>query len=247
VDDTTIINLSHLMALQKRFDAVANNIANSRTTGFRAQQLSFQEYLKPRMSQDAVGVTTERPPSQVESAYAFTSLAAGEVQITGNPLDLAIRGTGYFAIQTPDGERYTRDGAFSLDGAGRLVTLTGQPVLSDNGAVTVSPQAGEIKIDTNGVVTTRQGALGRLRLVDFSERANLQAVGGNLFKSDQPPTDVTVGTATMLQGAIEQSNVQSITEMTRATEITNSYEMASKLLKDSQDTTLLNQLATVPD
>jgi flagellar basal-body rod protein FlgF len=246
VDDTTIINLSHLMALQKRFDLVANNIANSRTTGFRSQQLSFQEYLQPSKGQE-IGVPGEPPPSMVQAAYAFTSSVAGAVQITGNPLDLAIQGNAYFAVQTTEGVRYTRDGSFSLDGTGRLVTLSGQPVLSDNGVVTVSPQAGGIKIDPDGQVSTKQGTVGRLRLVRFPGGANLQAAGGNLIQSNQPPTDIQAGTATMLQGAIELSNVEATMEMTRATEITRSYELAAKLLKESQDATSLNQLANVPE
>src|SRR3954469_23326344 len=103
------------MALQQKFDVVANNMANSRTTGFRSQQLSFQEYLQPNKGPDQVGAAPDRPPSMVHAASSFASSAAGQIQITGSPLDLAIQGDAYFAVQTSEGERYTRNGSFSLD------------------------------------------------------------------------------------------------------------------------------------
>jgi len=125
----------------------------------------------------------------------------GRYGTTGNPLDLAINGNAYFVVQTSQGERYTRDGSFSLDGTGRLVTLDGQPVLAESGTVTVPVQAGAITIDAGGRISTKLGELGRLRLASFSARANIQAVGGNLFRSDRAPEAVKAGSATVLQGA----------------------------------------------
>lgn len=244
--ETTLIDLSRLMALRRKLEVAANNVANSETNGFRAQHLSFQEYLKPEKGQE-VGVKPERPLSLVDAAFSFPTSLAGAVRPTGNPLDLAINGNAYFAIQTAHGERYTRDGSFSLDGAGRLVTMDGQPVLGEGGAITVPLQAGEISIDPKGQVSTKQGPLGRLRLVSFSGNARLEAVGGNLFRADRAPDATKAGSATLLQGAIEKSNVQPTAEMSRLIEITRSYEIASKLLKDSQDVTDLNKLANVPD
>lgn len=246
MSETTLIHLSRLMALRRRLDVVANNVANVETTGFRAQQLSFQEYLKPEKGQE-IGVKPERPLSLVDAAFAFTTSSAGAIRATGNPLDLAIDGNAYFVVQTPQGERYTRDGSFTLDRTGRLVTMDGQPVLSDRGAVTVPVQAGAINIDRQGRVSTKLGELGRLRLVSFSERANLQAVGGNLFRSDRAPEAAKAGAAAVLQGVTEKSNVQPTVEMSRLIEINRSYEIASKLLKDSQDPAELSKLANVPD
>jgi flagellar basal-body rod protein FlgF len=241
--ETTLIDLSRLMALRRKLEVVANNVANSETNGFRAQHLSFQEYLKPEKGRE-VGVKPERPLSLVDAAFSFPTSLAGAVRPTGNPLNLAINGNAYFAIQTAQGERYTRDGSFSLDGAGRL---DGQPVLGEGGAITVPLQVGQISIDAKGQVSTKQGPLGRLRLVSFSGNARLEAVGGNLFRADRAPDTTKAESSTVLQGAIEKSNVQPTAEMSRLIEITRSYEMTSKLLKDSQDVTGLNKLANVPD
>jgi flagellar basal-body rod protein FlgF len=244
--ETTLIDLSRLMVLRRKLDVAANNVANAETTGFRAQHLSFQEYLKPEKGQE-VGVKPERPLSLVDAAFSFPTSLAGAVQTTGNPLDLAINGDAYFAIQTAQGERYTRDGSFSLDGTGRLVTMDGQPVLGESGAITVPLQAGEIRVDAKGQVSTKQALLGRLRLVEFSGKAHLEAVGGNLFRADRAPDATKAGIATVVQGAIEKSNAQPTVEMSRLIEINRSYELTSKLLKDAQDLTGLSKLANVPD
>jgi flagellar basal-body rod protein FlgF len=234
------------MVLRRRLDVAANNVANVETTGFRAQQLSFQEYLKPEKGNE-IGIKPERPLSLVDAAFTFTTSSAGAIRNTGNPLDLAINGNAYFVVQTPQGERYTRDGSFSLDGTGRLVTMDGLPVLADRGAVTVPAQAGTISIDPGGRISTRLGELGRLRLVSFPAQANLHSVGGNLFRSDRAAEAARGGSATVLQGVTEKSNVRPTIEMSRLVEINRSYELASKLLKDSQGTADLNKLANVPD
>lgn len=243
--ETTLIDLSRLMVLRRKLEIAANNIANAETTAYRAQHLSFQEYLAP-MKGEEVGVKRERPLSLVDAASAFTSSAAGGIRTTGNPLDLTINGAAYFAIQTDQGPRFTRDGSFTLDGAGRLVTGTGQPVLTDRGVVTIPPQAGEITIDAQGQISTKQGALGQLRLVNLPQ-GTTQAVAGNLFQSDRSAVDAPIGSVKLIQGALEHSNVQPTFEMSRLAEINRSYEIASKLLKNSQDVTDLNKLAEVPE
>ena len=244
--DTTLIDLSRMMALRTRLDVAANNVANIETTGFRGQQLSFQEYLEPVPGQE-VGVKPERPLSLVNAALAFTSSATGAIETTGNPLDLAIDGNAYFAVQTDQGERYTRDGSFTLDGQGRLVTASGQPVLTDRGVVIVPPDAGEISVDASGQISTRLGALGRLRLAGFDNRTFLQALGGNLFESNRAPSETNAPSVRLLQGALERSNVQPTFEMARLAEINRSYEMAAKLLKDTQDPDDMDKLADVPE
>jgi flagellar basal-body rod protein FlgF len=244
--ETTLIDLSRMMALRTKLDVAANNVANLETTGFRAQQLSFQEYLAPIKDQE-VGAKPERPLSLVDATSAFTSSSAGAIQTTGNPLDFAIDGNAYFAVQTDHGERYTRDGSFTLDGTGRIVTMDGQPVLADSGVVTVPPEASEITVDSSGQISTKQGALGRLRLVSFASRTSLQAEGGNLFESDRTPNETNASSVRILQGAVERSNVQATFEMSRLAEINRSYEMAGKLLKDTQNVDDLNKLANDPE
>src|ERR1700743_3785045 len=138
-----------MMALRTKLDVAANNVANIETTGFRGQQLSFQEYLEPLPGQE-IGVKPERPLSLVNAALPFTSSAGGAMETTGNPLDLAIDGNAYFAVQADQGERYTRDGSFTLAGQGRLVTEGGQPGLTDGGVGAVSPDPGEMRVGPRG-------------------------------------------------------------------------------------------------
>jgi flagellar basal-body rod protein FlgF len=244
--DTTLIDLSRMMALRTKLDVAANNVANIETTGFRGQQLSFQEYLEPVPGRE-IGVKPERPLSLVNAALPFMSSAGGAIETTGNPLDLAIDGNAYFAVQTDQGERYTRDGSFTLDEQGRLVTAGGQPVLTDRGVVTVPPDAGEISVDPSGQISTRLGALGRLRLVSFDNRASLQAVGGNLLESDRAPIETNASSVRLVQGALERSDVQPTLEMAKLAEINRAYEMAAKLLKDTLDPDDMDKLANVPE
>ena len=126
------------------------------------------------------------------------------------------------------------------------MTLEGLPVLGDKGVITVPPRSGEIAIDSSGRVTTQQVELGKVKLVSFAAGARLEAAGGNLLRSDQPPK-ATAGSATVLQAMLEQSNVQPTIEMSRLAELNRSYEVASKLLKDSQDINEISKLANVPE
>ena len=154
-----------MMALRRKLEVAANNVANIETSGFRAQQLSFQEYLKPEKGQE-IGAKPERPLSLVDAATAYTTTNVGSLRATGNPLDLAI-GNGYFMIETPYGERLTRDGSFTCERAAwdrRWIA-----VMADGGVISVPPKAGDISIDTHGVVSTKLGVLGRLRVVTFDE------------------------------------------------------------------------------
>lgn len=244
VGETTLISLSRLLALRRKLDVSANNVANSGTVGFRAQSVSFQEHLKPEKVE--VGVKPERPLSLVDVPFGFANSSAGGLRATGNPFDLAIQGSSYFVIQTPRGQRYTRDGSFNLDDKGRIVTLAGHPVLGEGGPITVRSQDGPVNIDSAGRLSTSKGEIGSIKLVTFGPTANLQVLEGNLYQADQAPIAKPPDTK-VLQGTLEQSNVNSTIEMSRIIEITRSYETASKILKDSQDPTELNKLAYVPD
>ena len=132
--ETTLIHLSRMVALERKLGVIAQNVANANNSGFQARELSFQEYLKPEKGTDETG-NKERPLSLVAPRLQFGNLSQGALAQTGNPLDVAIRGAGYLVVQTPQGDRYTRAGALTIDNSGRLVTLAGQPVLGKTGAI----------------------------------------------------------------------------------------------------------------
>ena len=242
MSETALIKLSRLMALRRQLDVVANNVANLETTGFKAKRVAFQEFLSP-VERAEITSPRERPVSLVEASANFTDLSKGAPQVTGNPLDVAIDGDAFFVVQTAQGERYTRAGAFTLDSAGRLVTMTGLPVLTSSGPLSLSPQDGDARIGADGTISTRQGPRGRLRLVRFDAPQTLRSEGANLFRSEQPPVELPAGSVRLFQGAIEKSNVQPTLEMSRLVEINRSYQLVSSLLKEDGDIDELKRLA----
>jgi flagellar basal-body rod protein FlgF len=233
------------MSLQSKLDVVANNVANADTTGFRAKQPTFQEYLSP--AKESEPSKKERPVSLVDLGLTYTNTSRGAVKLTGNPLDVAINGEAYFVVQTDQGDRYTRDGSFTLDNVGRLVTADGKPVMTESGVLKVSSGEGDIVIGADGSVSNKKGVIGRLRLVNFDGAEPVRSSGANLVRSDRPPIAIIPGSIQLVSGALEKSNVEAVFEMSRLNEMTRSYEMVSGLLKGSQNPDDLNKLANVPE
>jgi len=199
---------------EARLDALANNLANINTPGYKADQMRFAEVL----SATGTGIHGEQ----------FIRLTPGTVETTGNSLDLAIHGDGFFSVSTPDGERYTRDGGFRLDPAGQIVTSAGFPLLGDAGPLIIDPGTREVEIDASGRVLADGVSAGTVRVVTFSPTAPPVKVGGNLLMGTQP---LPVAAPQLAQGALEHSNVEAAVEMTRMIEITRGYETYQKLIQ----------------
>lgn len=230
MSEKTIIGLSRMMALQKAVDVLANNVANQRTTGYKATGIRFQEYLSTeKPDDDGSGIRTRT--SMVDVA-TFIDLSSGTLKATGDPLNVAIAGDGYFVVRTADGERYTRNGAFSIDPSGRLVTNSQQIVTTVSGEP-VPPNSGIPSIGVDGTVSVGGKAIDRLRLVRFSEPNRLSAAAGNLFESSQSPIEVPANSIRLVQGALEQSNVSTVMETSRMIEYERAYQLvASVTMKD---------------
>jgi flagellar basal-body rod protein FlgF len=225
-----LVLLSDQMALQRTVDIVANNVANSSTTGFKREGIEFGT-LMSKLN----GANGENTSFVIDkSTYRDTS--AGAISSTGNPLDLAIQGPGYFQVQTASGAtQYTRNGAFHTDNQGQLVTSTGQPVLSDGGQPILLPDgASDVTISGDGFITAQVGTgstraqLGKIGVVSFDNEQQVVPSGGGLFTTTQTGTPVT-GNA-IVQGAIEQSNVKPISEMTDLIRIQRAYEQATNMI-----------------
>lgn len=244
--ETTLIHLSRMVALERKLDVIARNVANADSSGFQARELSFQEYLKTEKGTDETG-NKQRPLSLVAPRLQFGNTAQGALTQTGNPLDLAIRGAGYLEVQTPQGNRYTRAGALTIDNNGRLVTLAGQPVLGKTGAIRIPADANDISVSADGVISTKRTVLGQLRVVGFARPELLRPVGDSLLQTDQAPFDLGSGKANIVSGALEKSNVETSREVNRLQEVVRSYEMVGRLLKSSQDVDDINRLGNVPD
>jgi flagellar basal-body rod protein FlgF len=254
MENALLIGLSRQNVLQRELDVIANNLANLNTTGFKQDISQFEEYLMPVARQNNFRPTDSRL-SYVHDRGTVLDLRPGPMQQTGNPLDVAIQGDGFLAVQTPQGERYTRNGALQLNANGELVTSQGYQVLGDGGPIQLQQQDSNIAISSEGSVSVRSGGVanvsvirGKLRIVNFPQEQRLQKDGENLFvtPTDMAPADAPK--AYVLQGAIEKSNVESVSMMTRMIDVSRSYSTIATLLKNEGDLhkTAIQQLAEVP-
>ncbi len=231
MENALLIGLSRQNALRNQMDVIANNLANLTTAGFKSQDLTFEEYLMPVASAESFPEQDETLSYVLDyvSAYDFS---AGTIAQTGNPLDVAVNGTGWLVVETPDGERYTRDGSLSLNAEGQLVTKSGYPVLSTAGVVTLGPNETDFTVAADGTISTSEGDRGRLRVVRFEDQSTLKNAGENLFAGDDP---IESETDRVVQGAIERSNVRSVVEVTRMVEVTRAYQTVSAMLKEQNE------------
>jgi flagellar basal-body rod protein FlgF len=253
MENTLLVGLSRQMVLARELDVVANNIANLNTTGFKADNSVFEQFMMPAARENRFDAP-DRQMRFVNDRGTWHDLRPGSVQQTGNPLDLAIDGNAFLVVQTAAGERYTRNGALQINAQGQLVTSEGLPVLGQNGPIVFQPGDREISISSDGAVSVREGAnttdtqRGKLKFASFTDPRMLLKDGTSTFR---PPNGMQVDTPTAVrinQGAIEKSNVRSVVEMTRMVEVTRTYTQVAQLLQQHSDMrrTAIQQLAEVP-
>lgn len=231
MENASLVALSRQLVLRRKLDVIANNVANIETAGFKRQSLQFDEYKMP-VARANTFERRDRVHSYVEDWTTTTDFDAGVIETTGNPLDVALQGEGFFVVRTPQGERYTRAGNFLLDTGGRLVTPDGNPVLTDAGEVVFSAEETDIEIGVDGTIATSAGPRGRLRVVRFDAPEGLRQEGDNLYSGDGALPAVT---ARVRQGSLERSNVQGVVEMTRLIEVSRSYEQVTRMIADQND------------
>jgi flagellar basal-body rod protein FlgF len=205
-------------------EAIANNVANLNTSGYKADRVTFNAYLQ-RPAGAAVSASLVFP----KLGTPHREMQEGTFSTTANPLDVAIRGDGYFVVDTPQGQRYTRNGHFGLDSQNRIVSAGGQPILDDRNRPLIVPQdAGAITIASDGSVSAGEQRVGKIQLVAFDNVQKLIRTGGGLYMSDTPAKPAS-GTE-MVQGVLESANVEPVLEMTRMIETSRAYEQAQKVV-----------------
>lgn len=239
MSDKKIIGLSRLVTLRQQLDAVARNVANQTSTGFKSGHLRFQEYLT-KASEDDV---PSSPMRSLVAATQFIDFSPGSIKPTGNPLDASIVDDSFFVVETPTGPRYTRVGAFTLDNEGRLVTLGSMPVLTSIGRLVVSQRDAALSIGADGSISTAQGTIARLRLVRFDDRRKLKMEGDGLFSAAVPAIDVPSAQVRLSAGALETSNVKPVEEMSKLIAATRAYELVAQVILKDEAKDELKKLA----
>jgi len=226
-----MLGLQSQRVLQRRMDAAANNLANISTNGFKADGVLLEEADQTRAHADAA-------PREVRFARdigTMHDMTQGPIAMTGNPLDVALEGDGFIMVQGPGGQTmYTRDGAFSITGEGRLVTSDGHAVLSSGGApIVLDPQGESPSIGRDGAIRVAGVEAGRIGVVSFTAPGALTKVGDNLWDAHGQASGEFQGV--VLQGAIEGSNVRPVLELTRLIEISRAYQSAAKIVSNSDE------------
>jgi flagellar basal-body rod protein FlgG len=237
-----------MMAMELNVQVIANNLANMTTTGYKRQRAEFQDLLYDHVSR--IGTQTSAQGnilpvgidlgSGVKTVGTPRLMTQGTLTQTGGSLDIAIRGDGFFKIQMPDGTfSYTRDGSFQMDAQGRIVTAQGNPVMP---TITIPQNVTGLTINAQGQVSvipqgsTTPTILGQITITRFINQAGLLPVGDNMYTetpASGTPQDGVAGTdgaGDLLQSNLEQSNVDSVTEITNLIAAQRAYEMNSKVI-----------------
>ncbi|MDA7948888.1 MAG: flagellar basal-body rod protein FlgF [Hyphomicrobiaceae bacterium] len=232
MENALLIGLSRQVALRRQMDVVANNLANMNTAGYKSGSLMFEEHLMPVAEMNEL-TGQDRKVSFVLDTSVYRSFTEGNFEQSGNDLDVALSGDGWFVVQTPEGDRYTRNGQLKLNADGQLVSPAGYPVMGEGGPITFGPNEAGIEIATDGTISTSEGPRGRLRVVQFDNNAALKKEGETLFTTDAQPNDAE--DIRVLQGVIEKSNVQPISELTRMIETVRAYTSVTQTVSQAQD------------
>lgn len=213
------------MTFTRKMEIIADNLANMSTPGFKAEMLAIFP--------DADGVA----PSDKRYAVALgiaRDTREGNLSHTGNALDLAIQGKGYFVIQTPQGERYTRNGRFTLDARGTLVNSNGLAVLGDSGApITFPPEAGKLSVGADGTISAASGEIATIGVVAFENEHRLTRISNGLFIAAEAPKPAEK--ALVIQGSIEESNVQAVIQITEMMKVTRGYQSAQRIVQSEHE------------
>ncbi len=229
MDNAVYVGLSRQMLLERELDITANNLANVDTVGYKFE--SLLNAADPVSTHGAGGQPTT--VTFVTADGVARDYSQGALTQTGAPLDVAIDGAGFFTVNTPSGPRYTRDGRFTLDPTGKLVTQDGDAVQGSGGDIVLDPKKGPIAISQSGIISQNGVEVGKLQAVTFASLAALSKDGHNLYRNDSNLTPTPSTAASLRQGMLEASNVQPVTQITRLIEINRAYEMVANMISST--------------
>lgn len=229
MDNGIYIALGRQTALLRDMEVTAGNIANANTTGYTAERISFASYLAKDINQ---GESNKMAFGYDVASWRDT--ADGPMSATGNALDVAVQGNGYFIVETPLGERYTRAGNFQVDSNGTLITADGYPVLDNSGQNIIFPDD-TISIEIGGIGNIKVNGedFATLGIVEFENEQMLERLDGRLFKSELPGSPAE--NARVFQGTLEGANVRPVAEMTHMMKVSRAAASTAKLIETIYD------------
>jgi len=234
MDNTNYIALSRQITLQRELDIAANNLANMNTTGYKFEELLVSA--EP-------GAPAYDQPIRTPANFAYDNgvgrdFSQGTLNQTGAPLDLALSGEGaFFVVSTAKGDVYTRNGAFTLDASGQIVTASGDPVQGDGGPITLDPKNGEPVISKDGIVTQsvdgQATRVGKINVVRIPNMSDLSKNGDGTYSLTSNAQPVPATDAVVNQGFLEASNVNPMKEITHLIQINRAYQNLANILQQN--------------
>ncbi len=228
MDNTINIAVSRLAAQQRAIDVVAGNLANASTPGYRAERMVFADWLvaQPNHAEPPGG----RMVAFTQTRATYRDRAEGTLTQTGNPLDLALSGEGWFTVQTAAGTRLTRAGRFTLQQDGTVTDGAGDPLLDVNARpLQLSAADTELTVKADGTLRSQNGVIGQIAVVAPTDPNRITAEGGRLFRADVPTAPVA--RPKIVQGTVEDSNVQPIAEITRMISTERDFQFVSQMVE----------------
>lgn len=230
MDPLTTAAASGLQARLDSLDMLANNLANTTTSGFKADREFYSTYLAPGLAQSADPTVGEAPVVQRQ----WTDFSQATLVNTGNPTDLALSGAGFFVVNGPNGPLYTRDGNFQMSPTGVLVTAEGYPVRLANGQTLQSQSGDPIRVQPDGQILQDGNALGQLQLVNFTDSSQLDKAAGAYFQNISRQKTVP-SSAVVYQGKLETSNAGPAQAAAHLITLLRNFEMLQKAAKIGGD------------
>ena len=228
MDITSNVATSRLVAQQRAMDVIADNIANASTPGFRAERVQFSDWLSRQST------APERTVAYTQDRATWREQQSGTLTHTGNPLDLALTNNGYFTVSTPRGPRLTRDGRFSLLPSGTVADSAGDALLDSNGQPVQLAQTDTIiTVAGDGTLSSENGQLAKIGVVQPNDPMQLAAEGNTLFRSGS--ATAPVATPNVVQGAVEDSNVQPVLEVTRMMDGERQFQFMIQFIQAESD------------
>jgi flagellar basal-body rod protein FlgF len=232
MDNALYVGLSRQMVLRREMDIIANNIANLDTNGFKVESLMQ----KTDPGYPAVTLGGPKPVKFVAADGVARDFGQGVLIKTGSPLDMAIEGKGFFQVQTAAGPRFTRDGRFTTDTTGKLVTQGGQAVLDEGGGeIVIDTEKGQVAIGPDGSMTQGTERVGKIGMFAFANPGVLEKAGDNLYRNASNQQAQKAETATLRQGHLESANVKPVLEITRMVEVSRAYEQTTRMMDSEAD------------